>query len=280
MNDIVIKDTLVLFLIVFGPSLSMATDGMRVSGGTQGREDTQPAVQQDGGIRTTTVQPASLRAKPRFGISTKAVIPEGADVHVYEYVPFEDGGFWHTKYGDEWGYVFAEYLDTNEEMLKLMEKDVSPSPPTQEKKTEEIITYKLRKTPAPRGGFTLTINPAMTGGGTAVHLLDEILQRSDVLDPGTLNYHLKTRRVSLDLDRGIAPFFSVDYDFGNRWKLYGDILLFSTRGSRSGIFEAPVSTATIKYHNAIYLWDGNFRLPSQRTFWFQNDDAIIRLILD
>lgn len=276
MNDIVIKGMLVLFSIVFGPSLSMATDGMRVSGGSQGREDTQPAVQSDGGIRTTTVRRAMLRVKPRFGVSTKAVIPEGADLHVYEYVPsvlFEDDGFWHTKYGDEWGYVFAKYLDTNEEMLKLMEEDGSPSPPTQVKKTEEIITYKLGKTPAPRGGFTLTINPAMTGAGTAVHLLDEILERGDALDPGIFNYNLETRRVSLDFDRGIAPFLSAHYDFGNRWKLYGDVLLLSTDGSKSGTFEAPASTATIKYLNSLYLWDGDFRLPFRRSFWFQNDKS-------
>ena len=272
MNDIVIKGTLVLFSIVFGPSLSMATDGMRVSEGTQGREDTQPAVQSDGGIRTTTVRPARLRAKPRFRASTRAVIPEGADVLVYEYVLFEDGVFWHTKYGYEWGYVLAKYLDTNEEMLKLMEEDVSASPPTQVKKTEEIITYNLGKTPAPRGGFTLAINPAMTGAGTAFHLLDEILERS-VLQPGIFNYNLETRRVSLDIDRGIAPFLSAHYDFGNRWKLYGNVLVFSTDGSKSGTFEAPASTATIKYLNSLYLWEGDFRLPFRRSFWFLNDKS-------
>ncbi|MFQ6676405.1 MAG: TonB family protein [Fidelibacterota bacterium] len=271
MSDTIIGRILVVIPIVLGPSLSMGNTDGSSSPGIGGQEANQDTIQQDDGVQTTTVLAARLRTEPRFGVDIRAVIPEGAVVTVYEYLQFEGDGFWHTRYGDEWGYVFARYLDVNDEMLKLMEKGVPRSPPSQARETEEFITFELRKTPAARGGFTLTVNPAVMGSGTALHLLDEILQRSDVLDPGTLNYHLKTTRKSLDLDRAIAPLMSIHYDFGNRWKMYGDLFVFSTRGSRSGTFESPEAPTGVAYINAVYLWDGNFRLPSQRSFWFQND---------
>lgn len=107
--------------------------------------------------------------------------------------------------------------------------------------------------------------------GANLHLLDKILVKTDVSTLGTLSYSSKTNRVDLVPSNRLSPFIEIKYDLGNRWSINGDFLMFSSDGAKSGLFKAPDTTATISYLNSVYLWEGNFRLPYQRNFWFQND---------
>ncbi len=120
--------------------------------------------------------------------------------------------------------------------------------------------------------LTISVKPTyMDISGANQHLLDKIMQKTDLSILGTLHYSIESNRVDLMPASRFSPFLEIKYNLGNRWSLNGDFLWFSSDEAKSGTFEAPDTTATVSYLNSVYLWEGNFRLPYQRNFWFQND---------
>lgn len=127
-----------------------------------------------------------------------------------------------------------------------------------------------------RGKLSVNLNPGyMAWSGVDFHLLDKILFTENLSIVGgdvRITQTISSNRVDLKLGRNWAPILRFNYDWDNRWRLTGDILWASTKTHRTGVFEAPASTETTKYMNSVHLWEGNYRLPYERNFSFQDDN--------
>lgn len=103
--------------------------------------------------------------------------------------------------------------------------------------------------------------------GADTHLLDEVLEYDSITGEygGTVSpkYAEPKNKTVLSLVGS--------YTLSEKWDLVFSHWGLSTSDSKANLFEAPASTYALVYRNSVFLWGGDYRLPSSRSFWVWND---------
>ncbi|WP_324716685.1 hypothetical protein U7230_15245 [Carboxydochorda subterranea] len=127
-------------------------------------------------------------------------------------------------------------------------------------------------TAAAQDGMTIAAEPLYVSfTGADIHILDEVLDWQKPTPEGVAYSREVTPRW-FQPGPSLVPRLTASVGLTPDFTLAAEGLFVDWGDSESRHFEAPPSVSgDVSYRNAVFLWDGNFRLPDESQFAMPND---------